>query len=98
MNKSDLIAAVAANAELNKRKARKAVDCLLDRIIQGMKQQERITITGFGSFNVVPRAKKVTRNLRTGERMITPARNAVVFKAGKELNGYVNNKNETNHF
>ena len=92
MNKSDLISTVAANTALNRHQARQAVQSLLDVLAAGMMNLERISITGFGSFNVVPRAPKIARNMRTGETIIAPARNAVVFRPAKNLSQNLNRK------
>ena len=92
MNKSDLVSTVSELTELNQRTARVAVQTVLDALAHAMSSGERISLTGFGSFNIVPRAAKVSRNLRTGEKMITPPRNAIVFKPGKDLADRVNNQ------
>lgn len=92
MNKSDLVSTVSELTKLNQKAARVAVQTVLDALVHAMSTGERVSLTGFGSFNIVPRAAKATRNMRTGERMVTPPRNAVVFKPGKELSDRVNNQ------
>lgn len=62
------------------------IDCITDAVAQG----EKVQIVGFGTFEVRERGEKKCKNPRTGEEMITPAKKAPVFKAGKALKDAVN--------
>ncbi|MEG0546309.1 MAG: HU family DNA-binding protein [Oscillospiraceae bacterium] len=85
MNKTELIAAVAAKAELSKKDADSAVTAVLGAITDGLVAGEKIQIVGFGTFEVRNRAEKQGRNPKTGEAMTVPASKVPAFKAGKGL-------------
>ncbi|MEG1551884.1 MAG: HU family DNA-binding protein, partial [Oscillospiraceae bacterium] len=84
-NKTELIAAVAAKAELSKKDADSAVTAVLGAITDGLVAGEKIQIVGFGTFEVRNRAEKQGRNPKTGEAMTVPASKVPAFKAGKGL-------------
>ena len=85
MNKTELIAALAANANLNKRDAEKALNAFTEVVTDALVKGEKIQLVGFGSFEVKNRAARTARNPRTGEEIIVPASKAPVFSAGKAL-------------
>ena len=58
MNKTELIAAVAEKAELSKKNAEAAVSAVIDSIVDGLKSGEKVSLLGFGTFEVVVRQKK----------------------------------------
>ena len=66
MNKSELISAVAARAEISKKDAEKAVNAVFAGISDSLASGEGVQIIGFGSFEVRDRAAKECRNPRTG--------------------------------
>lgn len=84
-NKSELVDVVAAELELTKVTAGKAVDCILDSITNALKRGERVQLTGFGSFEVRLRKPRMGRNPQTGETIQIAGGKAPVFKAGKAL-------------
>lgn len=86
MNKADLISAIAANAELTKVDAKKALDAFIEVSGEAMKKGERITLVGFGTFSVNERNARNGRNPRTGAKIKIAAKKVVKFKAGAELN------------
>ncbi len=92
MNKTELIAAVAASAELSKKDAEKAVNAFVDVIGDALAKGDKIQLIGFGSFEVRERGERKGRNPRTKEDIIIPASKAPVFKAGKALKDKVSNK------
>jgi DNA-binding protein HU-beta len=90
MNKSELIDAVAASADLSKADASKAVDAFMDSVTGALKRGEEVTLVGFGTFTVRDRAARTGRNPRTGESIKIPASKMPGFKAGKALKDSVN--------
>ena len=90
MNKTELINAVAAKAEIDKKAADKAVSAVIDSITEALVAGEKIQLIGFGTFEVRARAEKKARNPRTGEIITAPAAKVPAFKAGKALKDSVN--------
>lgn len=90
MNKTELINAVAKNAELSRKDADKAVNAAFDAITAALKAGEKVAVVGFGAFEIKERAARTARNPRTGEEIEIAASKAVSFKAGKALKEDVN--------
>lgn len=90
MNKTELIAAVAQKADLNKKDAEKALAAVIGGIEDALKAGEKVQLIGFGTFEVRERAAKEGRNPRTGETMTIPASKVPAFKAGKALKDSLN--------
>ena len=90
MNKAELIAAVAENAELTKKDAEKAVKAFIDVVTDELKKGEKVQVVGFGTFEVAERAAREGRNPQTGKTMKIDACKAPKFKAGKALKDAVN--------
>ncbi|MBN2752786.1 MAG: HU family DNA-binding protein [Rhodospirillaceae bacterium] len=90
MNKNDLVAAVAAQAELSKADAAKAVDAVFQAITEALQKNDEVRLVGFGTFSVAERAATEGRNPRTGEKITIPASKQPKFKAGKGLKDAVN--------
>lgn len=90
MNKNDLIDAIAAEADLSKASAGRALDAALDAITAQLAKGETVSLVGFGTFSVKPRAAREGRNPRTGETIQIAASNTPGFKAGKALKDAVN--------
>ena len=85
MNKTELVAAVAAKAELSKKDAEQAVNSLFDVITETLKQGDKVQLVGFGSFEVRERAARKGRNPQSKQEITIPASKLPVFKAGKAL-------------
>ncbi len=85
MNKTELIAAVAAATDLSKKDAEKAVAATIDALTAALKKDDKVQIIGFGSFEVKKRAARMGRNPATNEMVKIPASKSVAFKAGKAL-------------
>ena len=92
MNKAELIAAVAENAELTKKDAEKAVKAFIDVVTDELKKGEKVQVVGFGTFEVAERAAREGRNPQSGEPMKIEASKAPRFKAGKALKDMINEK------
>lgn len=90
MNKAELIAAVAENAELTKKDAEKAVKAFIEVVTDELKKGEKVQVVGFGTFEVAERAAREGRNPKTGETMPIAASKTPKFKAGKALKDMVN--------
>lgn len=90
MNKSDLIDAVAAKADLSKADATRAVDAVVDSITGALKRGDKVSLVGFGVFSVRKRAARQGRNPKTGQSITIPAGKTPGFKAGKALKDAVN--------
>jgi DNA-binding protein HU-beta len=85
MNKSQLIAAVAADSGLSKTDSALAIDSLIDTVTRTLKKGDEVSITGFGKFSVIKRAARLGVNPRTGERVKIKASKAPKFAAGSTL-------------
>ena len=90
MNKTDLVAAIAENAEISKKDAEKALKAFADVVAEELKKGEKVQLVGFGTFEVSERAAREGRNPQTGETMTLAACKAPKFKAGKALKDAVN--------
>lgn len=90
MNKTELIAAVAAKTELTKKDTEKVLKAFTDVVADELKKGEKVQLVGFGTFEVSERAAREGRNPATGESMVIKASKAPKFKAGKALKDLVN--------
>ena len=90
MNKGDLVAAVADQADLNKTQAAAALEAVLDSITASLKKGDEVRLVGFGTFLVSDRPAGEARNPRTGETIQTKASKAPKFKAGAGLKSALN--------
>jgi len=84
MNKGDLISEVAEVLS-SKKEAQAAVECVLSTITDALKNEESVTLVGFGTFKVSRREARKGRNPQTGEEMDIEARNVPKFVPGKGL-------------
>jgi DNA-binding protein HU-beta len=90
VNKSELIDAVAAAADISKAKAAQAVDGMTAAVTKSLGKGDQVTLVGFGTFSVRERAARTGRNPRTGEEIKIAAAKIPAFKAGKALKDAVN--------
>lgn len=90
MNKSELVAAVAAKAGLSKVDAKKAVDAVVASVTEALKAGDKVALVGFGTFSVAERAARQGINPATKAKIMIPAKKVVKFKAGAELAEKVN--------
>lgn len=93
MTKADLISEVSRTAELSKKDAENIVNIFLDRIVDALKEGEKIELRGFGSFKLRRRNSRVGRNPRTSEAVQVPAKKVPYFKPGKDLKKLINKAN-----
>ncbi|HHW59750.1 MAG TPA: HU family DNA-binding protein [Bacteroidales bacterium] len=85
MNKKELIDAMAKEAQLPKNKTEAALNAFMKVVNDAMKRNERVTLVGFGTFEVANRKARNGVNPRTGEKIIIPAKKVVKFKVGSQL-------------
>ena len=89
MTKTDLIAQVAANTEMSKKSAEMAVNAAFEALGKAMAEGEKISISGFGTFETKEREARVGRNPHTKEAIEIPATRVPAFKASKALKDIV---------
>jgi len=85
VNKSELIDAVAESADISKVAASRAVDALVDSITKALRNNDQVTLVGFGTFSVRQREARSGRNPQTGATIEIKAAKIPTFKAGKGL-------------
>ncbi|MEN9464891.1 MAG: hypothetical protein RL217_1072 [Pseudomonadota bacterium] len=90
MNKSELIDAIAASADIPKAAAGRALDAMVDSITEALKAGDQVALVGFGTFQVKARSARAGRNPQTGAAIQIDAANVPSFKAGKALKDAVN--------
>lgn len=90
MNKTNLIDAMAEDAGISKAAAKKALESFLNNVEGALKNEDRVSLVGFGSWSVSKRAAREGRNPQTGKTIKIAAKNVVKFKAGSELQKAVN--------
>ena len=81
----DVVKAVASRAGLSNADADRAVNAFVDAIADALTRGEKVTVTGFGTFEVRDRAARMGRNPQTGAPLHIPATKTPAFKAGKGL-------------
>ena len=85
MNRSDLIAKMAASAGISKAAAERALNAFVDGVAGALKGGDKVSLVGFGTFSVSNRAARTGRNPRTGDVIQIPASKVPKFKPGKGL-------------
>ncbi len=85
MNKAELIATVAEKSDLSKKDAEKAVNAVFETITECLKAGDKVSIAGFGMFDVKERAERVCKVPGTDKTVVSPATVVPTFKAGKAL-------------
>ena len=90
MNKSELIEAIAASADIPKAAATRALDAMIDAVTETLKDGGSVALVGFGTFSVKERAARTGRNPQTGDPINIAAAKVPGFKAGKALKDAVN--------
>jgi len=85
LNKTELISAVAAKAEMTKKDAEKAVNAVISSIQGALAKKDKVQLVGFGTFEVRQRAARTGRNPQTGKEIKIAATKVPAFKPGKAL-------------
>lgn len=87
MTKIEIINKIGENIALPKKDIEKVIDYLVQVIQEALKEGQKVSITGLGSFFVKERKGRIARNPKTGEKVEVPAKKVAKFKVGKDLNG-----------
>ncbi len=90
MNKSELVAAMAAKTGETKKSAEANLNAFTEAVAEALVKGEKVQLVGFGSFETRKKAARKGRNPRTKEEIKIPASKAPAFKAGKALKDMVN--------
>lgn len=85
MTKAELIAWIAKDCKISKAVAEKTLNSVTHNVTKALKKNDKITLTGFGTFSVSKRRARKGRNPQTGAEINIRACNVPKFKAGKEL-------------
>lgn len=90
MNKTELVEAIASSTEMTKTDVDKIVTAFVDVVTEALVNGDKVSLKGFGNFEVRERGERTGRNPRTGETMTIAASKAPAFKASSALKGAVN--------
>ena len=85
MTKADLVAQIAARANMTKAAAERSLNAMLDSIQEMLAEDGKLTLTGFGTFAAETRQERQGRNPRTGAPVRIPARRAVRFRPSRTI-------------
>ena len=85
MNKTELIAAVAEKTGLTQKEAERIVNATFETVAEALKKGDKVSVSGFGIFEVKTREARIGRNPRTKEEIKIPATKLPAFKASKTL-------------
>lgn len=85
MNKPEILEALSKEAGITKKKAEEVLEAFTSIVGKALKKGEKVTISGFGTFDVGSRKARAGVNPRTGERIKIPAMKVPRFRAGKNL-------------
>ena len=89
MNKAELIDALTAKLNVDRRQATEAVEQIVDTIVRAVHKGDSVTITGFGVFEQRRRAARVARNPRTGETVKVKPTSVPAFRPGAQFKAVV---------
>ena len=85
MNKGDLVEKMAKDCNISKAVAEKALNSVVDAIMEAMSAGDKLTLVGFGTFSVAERAAREGRNPQSGKAIKIAAKKVVKFKVGSKL-------------
>jgi DNA-binding protein HU-beta len=85
MNKSELVAKVAEKTKITHAQAEHSVNALLGTIEEALRNGEKVSLVGFGSFDTHKRKARTGRNPKSGAPIKIPAKTVVKFKPGSKL-------------
>ena len=92
MNKTELVDAIVNDAKVSKKEAEAVVNAFTANVTKALKKGDKVTLIGFGTFEVGKRSARTGRNPQTGETIKIKAAKTPKFKAGKALKDLVNKK------
>lgn len=90
MNRAELVSAMSEKSGVSKKDTEASLKAFIDVISEQLTAGEKVSLVGFGTFEVAERAARKGRNPQTGEDLDIPASNVPKFKAGKSLKDAVN--------
>ena len=90
MSKTDLVNFIAEETWLTKADSSRALEAMMNGVIKGLKESQKVTLTGFCTFTAKQKEASEGRNPRTGETVKIPARIAVTIKSGSKLKDALN--------
>lgn len=85
MNKTDFVSAIAAEAGLSKADAKKAVEAFVSTVTKALKEGDKVSLIGFGTFSVSEKSERTGINPSTKATITIPAKKVAKFKPGAEL-------------
>lgn len=94
MNKTELIEAIAQDAEISKTDAKKALESVIFHITETLKADGKVALVGFGTFSVAERAARQGINPATKQPIEIAAKRVAKFKAGSELSEAISIENQ----
>lgn len=89
MNKGDMVNQIATDAGITKQQAQDALDSVIQTTSNELKNGNKVTLVGFGTFSVSKRSARKGRNPQSGQEINIPAKKVVKFKPGKDLSDHV---------
>jgi len=89
MTKAQLITNIAKEARVSKSMAESVINSFTAAVKNALKKDDKLTLSGFGTFSLGRRKARIGRNPKTGEELKIPARKVARFKAGKLLRNVV---------
>ena len=90
MSKTDLVNFIAEETGLTKADSSRALEAMMSGVVKGLKEEGKVTLTGFCTFAAKEKEAKTGRNPKTGAPVEIPARVAVTIKAGSKLKDALN--------
>jgi DNA-binding protein HU-beta len=90
VTKADVAIKVATKTGLSRKHATEAVEIFLGSVKEALRQGEKVSLVGFGTFNVKTKNARAGRNPRTGQRISIPQKQVATFKPGKSFREVVN--------
>lgn len=90
MNKSELVAAMSEKSGLSKKESEKALKAFTESVVEALQGGDKVSLVGFGTFDVRERAARMGLNPRTKEPIEIKASKAPAFKAGKAFKDALN--------
>lgn len=85
MNKAELISAIAEKSGLTKLDSKKALDAFVASVTEALKEGEKVSLVGFGTFSVAERAARTGVNPATKQVITIPSKKVAKFKVGSDL-------------
>jgi DNA-binding protein HU-beta len=90
MNKTELVDAIVKETGLTKVKSGEVLTTIVNKITEALKNGEKVSLVGFGTWSTTKREERKGRNPKTGEEITIKSRTVTKFKAGNELTKNVN--------